>query len=222
MNLGELIQRFRSATNDKVKPYFWSDEEVTQWLNDAEAEAAIRGRLIHESDRENVCTIELEAGRATYPLHRSIYELTSIALVDRDAGTWDPIDLTSTEELDRIAPGWRLERGKPKFAIQLDKSIRFVPQPEQDGEVHIEGYRRPIREMEDPDDTPEINTAHHRHLVCWALHIGFSIPDAELFDPRRAELAKEEFETYFGQQVDSDMRRTVRHDEPHHVKPFWV
>lgn len=222
MTLGELIARFRSATNDKVKPYFWSDEEVTQWLNDAEAEAAIRGRLIHESDRENVCTIELEAGRATYPLHRSIYELTSIALVDRDAGTWDPINLTSTEELDRIAPGWRMEQGKPRFAIQLDSSIRFVPQSGEDAQVHIEGYRRPMREMEDPEDTPEINTAHHRHLVCWALHIGFSIPDAELFDTRRAELAKEEFETYFGQQTDSDMRRTVRHDEPHHVKPFWV
>ena len=40
MTLGELIAAFRVQANDKVEPYFWSDEEVTSYLNHAQKEAA--------------------------------------------------------------------------------------------------------------------------------------------------------------------------------------
>lgn len=222
MTLGDLIMRFRSASNDKVKPYFWSDEEVTQWLNDAEAEAAVRGRLIHESSNESVCVIEVDAGQSSANLHRSLYEITAIAWSQNGQEYPLPMTLTSTEAMDQQRGNWRYLKGRPTHAIQSDKSIRLVPAPEADGKVLIECYRLPRTPMEDMDDSPEINHAHHRHLVCWAMYAGFSIPDAELFDQRRADIAKQEFESYFGLQVDSDMRRTTRHDVPHHVEAFFV
>lgn len=222
MTLAELITRFRSSANDTVQPYFWSDEQVTQWLNDAEAEAAIRGRLIHESDRENMCRIEVEAGRSSYKLHAAMFELTSVALLNADGSFLHNLELVSTEHLDSKMQGWRYERGLPRYVVQTDTGLRLNPEPTEDAILAVEGFRLPKSQMEDDEDSPEINSAHHRHLVCWALHIGFSIPDAELFDSRRSELAKEEFETYFGLQVDSDMRRVTRHDEPHHVNAFWV
>lgn len=222
MTLGDLIGRFRSAANDKVQPYFWSDEEVTDWLNDAEQEAAIRGRLIHENSREAMTKADIDAGQSTLNLHATVYEITSIAWQQEGQEYPQPLTLTSSEALDRDLGNWRYRKGKPLYAIQSDKTIRLVPAPEVAGQVLLEGYRLPRRPMEDMDDSPEINSAHHRHLVCWAMYIGFSIPDAELFDQRRADIAKEEFESYFGLQVDSDMRRTTRHDVQHHVEAFWV
>lgn len=221
MNLSQLIERFRSASNDKVEPYFWSDEEVTQWLNDAEIEAAVRGRLIHESDNSSMCSITVVGGKSVYPLHAAIYELTNITLLDESLHSHTPIKLISTEALDGVMPGWRFSTGNPAYAVQMDRSIRLVPTPMATGRVHVEGYRMPKREMEDVDDFPEINHAHHRHLVCWALHKAFSIPDAELFDSKRAELAEQEFTKYFGLPPDSDLRRITREDVPHHVQAFF-
>lgn len=221
MTLGELISRFRSAANDKVKPYFWSDDELTQWLNEAEAEAVVRGRLIHESSNQSMCMAEIESGQSEYRLHSAMYEITSMAWHQDGQEFPSPISLTSSEVMDSEYVNWRYRTGVPTHAIQNDKSVRLIPTPSTAGFIRLEGYRLPKTKMEDMDDTPEINHAHHRHLVCWAMYIGFSIPDAELFDQRRADIAKQEFDAYFGLQVDSDMRRTTRHDVQHHVEPFW-
>ena len=62
-------------------------------------------------------------------------------------------------------------------------------------------------------DKPEINQAHHRHLVHWALHRAFSKPDSETIDPTRAATAEAAFTRYFGPSPDADLRRSTRHDE---------
>ena len=46
MTLADLIRRFRVLADDKVQPYLWADEDVIDWLNDAQAQAAVRGRLL--------------------------------------------------------------------------------------------------------------------------------------------------------------------------------
>lgn len=58
---------------------------------------------------------------------------------------------------------------------------------------------------------------HHPHLVEWALHKAFSVPDAEFFDPNRAQIAEAKFIDYFGERPDSDLRRITREDVPQHM-----
>lgn len=223
MNLGELIFRFRSATNDKVQPYFWSDDEVTQWLNDAQEEAAIRGRLIHESDSDSLCEIKTTAGKATYWLKPQMYEITHASWDEDGTRSYCLLSLTSTEELDKTDRQWRTRPASvPHSVIQSDRSVRLAPAPKGDGTLIIEAYRLPISQMESLDDEPEINQAHHRHLVSWALHRAFSVPDAEMFDPSRSEQSEREFTRYFGERPDSDLRRITREDAAHTVKPFFV
>lgn len=69
-------------------------------------------------------------------------------------------------------------------------------------------------------DTPEINKAHHRHLVNWVLHRAFSVPDEEFVDPEKSVRALDNFEQYFGLRPDSDLRRMTRHDVPQVVQAF--
>lgn len=222
MTLEELIAQYRIDAHDTAQPYFASDLSVTEWLNEAQDEAVIRGRLIHESANEAVCRIAMEAGKSVYPLHEALYELDHVAFLAEGETERTPVYLTSPENLDRILYGWRDRGGIPKFAVQDDESIRLVPTPNQAGTLILEGFRLPLADMVAPTDSPEINGAHHRHLVNWALYRGFSIPDQEMIDPNRAALAERNFTEYFGTRPDCDLRRITREDTPHHNEAFFV
>ena len=224
MILSELIRRFRAAAFDKEQPYLFSDEDITDWLNDGVKEAAIRGRLIHDSTTTEVCTVSTQPGVANYALHESLYEIDAIHwLGSSNPYEANPLSLISQEEMADVWRDWRTrDHGTPEYAIQYDTGIRLVPAPREAGVIALEGYRTPIALMVLETDRPEINIIHHEYLIQWALHKGFSVPDAETFDLNRAALAEQEFTNYFGERPDADLRRITRHDVPHTVKPYWV
>lgn len=223
MTLEQLIARFRTEAHDKVEPYFCSDADVTAWLNDAVNEACIRARLIHESSPiTNLTEITVTAAEATYDLHDSLYELDHIAFKMEGDTCRRQLYLISREELDVLMPDWRDRAGIPEYAIQTDRRLRLVPSPAEDGLLLLEGYRLPLAAMVDGDDEPDIHQEHHRHLVHWALHKAFSVPDSEFFDRDRSAKAEAEFTSYFGLRPDADLRRKTREDVPHHVQAFWV
>lgn len=216
MTRDELIAIFRTDTQDTVDPYLFKTPWVAQLLAEAEAEAAIRGRLLHESQSPLVCEIPASAGESVYQLHPALYEIDHIAFKPAGASRREPIKLVSVEELDRIWPGWRDEQGLPRYAVQGDTSIRLVPMPDAAGTLLLEGYRLPLKSLaESGSSVPEIHVAHHRHLVNWALHRAFSSPDAETYDPRKSADAERAFTDYFGLRPDSDLRRITREDGPH-------
>ncbi len=224
MILSELIRKFRVAAFDMEQPYLFADEDITDWLNDAVKEAAIRGRLIHDSTTTGVCTISTQPNVSVYALHESLYEIDSIHWISADDPyNANPLCLISQEEMGDIWHDWRTrEPNNPEYAIQRDTNIRIVPAPNVAGVIALEGYRTPLTPMTLDTDRPEINIIHHEYLIQWALHKGFKSPDAETFDLNRAALAEQEFTEYFGKRPDSDLRRITRHDVPHTVKPFWV
>lgn len=221
MNLEQLRQQFRVDADDLVVPLMWLDEWIDGWLSEAESEAAIRGRLIHEADNSAICQIAVTAGTATYQLHASLYELTHLRFVPSGASSSEPVVLKTREELDRIRPGWRDCSGRIEFAVQDDTRITLVGRPTVDGVLHLEGYRVPLNALASDSATPEIHAAHHRHLVKWALFRAFSKPDADAFDPARAAKHEAEFAAYFGLAQDADLRRSTRSDEAQTNKVFW-
>ena len=223
MNLSELIRKFRVAAFDNEQPYLFSDSDITDWLNDAVKEAAIRGRLIHESVNPDVCLIPVLPNISVYPMNEALYEIDHIRFVSVPASRRDAcLYQISQEGMDDIWDDWRTRTGSPEYVIQGDTSLRLVPTPTSVGMVVLEGYRTPIEPMIIDTDRPEINIIHHEFLIHWALHKGFSVPDAETFDREKSELQEQKFTDYFGERPDSDLRRITREDTPHTVKPFWV
>ena len=222
MNLEQLIQQFRVDADDLIEPHFWDAEWIAAWLTEAQAEAAIRGRLLYEAANAAVCQIAVAANTATHDLHKSLFELVHLRFQATGATTSSVLTIKAREELDRIRPGWRDETGTPRHAIQDDTRITLVPRPELAGTLHVEGYRVPLKALENDTDKPELHEAHHRHLVHWALHRAFSKPDSETIDPQRAAAAEAAFTRYFGPRPDADLRRSTRHDEVQTNKAFWV
>lgn len=218
MNIEALLQAFRVAALDTVQPYLVEDEQAIEYLNEAENEAALRMRLLHESADADVCEIDVTAGTSVYDLHASLFELTHTAFRLDGATERTPVELKSTGWLDKQMPCWRDETGTPCYAVQLETSIRLVPEPDANGTLLLEGYRLPLVPMEDgtAKDTPEIHQAHHRYLVEWALYRAYSVPDTEVQDTERAASALERFTRYFGERPDANLRRITREDVTHH------
>lgn len=213
--LKQLVARFRADATDEVEPHLFSTEFVKEALNEAEHEAAIRARLLHESDNDDVCEITLQAGKSVYPLHESLYEITHLARIE-DGQPDTLLELKSVEWLDRNEPDWRTDHKYVlPYAVQMDTKIRLATPPKAAGLLRIECYRLPLRAMCNERDTPEIHTAHHEKLVYWALHRAFSRPDADGFDPQRSASALAMFTDYFGLRPDADLRRDSREDLHH-------
>jgi hypothetical protein len=215
MTLGEFIQRFRAESKDLRKPYAWTDELIKSFFNAAERRACVCGRLLFEDDDSAICSIDLSAGDHTYALHDKLYEIVSLHIAN-SAGEMRPIDLRSREWLNANDPAWRENNCLAYAAIQRDTAIRVVGEIVAGDEMLIEGYRLPMKDMSAPDNRPEINEAHHEHLIEWALHKAFSIPDTDRFDPGRAAKHEANFTRYFGTLPDSDMRRSTRTDSVQH------
>ena len=224
MTLKELVRLFRVQSNDKVEPYFNEDEDVIAWFNQAVDEACIRGRLVHESHNADACAIPVYLDQAQYPLHESLYEITRLTYVPGNNEKQCDLRLVSEEWLNLYYyEGWPDMKGKPQFAIQSDTSLRMVPKPDTDGELFVEGYRTPLQDMAEDGDKPvDLHKQHHIHLVEWALHKAFSIPDTEFFDPNRSAQALQNFTEYFGERPDSNLRRQTREDYEHRVKPDFL
>lgn len=229
MTLRELINLFRTLSNDKVEPYFWSDDEVILWLNEAQNEAVVRGRLLRESSDPAICRIEFVDGQLQMDLSPLLYEISSCTVHSESSWCANAAAVVTPEYLDRIRPGWRTigkhETSHNKFGhfiVQEENFIRLIPTPDDDGHLMLEGYRLPKEPMADDDDKPEIFVHSHAKLIEWVLHKAFSIPDTEFFDPQRSAVSLSSFAQYFGLSPDSDLRRSTREDLPQVNKPFWI
>lgn len=220
MTLQELIDEFRVLARDTVmKPPLFKTEHITNWLNEAQMEACIRGRLLREDAMPAFCSIALSVGTHTYKLNPLVYEIISMWVQPGNGDEARPITLRSREWMDAYMPTWRTwdttQRIPSGIAIQNDTSIRLAGYVEAGDMLMLECYRMP-KTMASPSDKPEIHEMHHLKLVQWALHRGFSVPDNETLDPNRSKDAEKEFTKYFGPRPTSDARRKTRIDVPHH------
>lgn len=220
MTLAQLRALYRALARDEAQPYLASDATLNTFINEAVDEAAKRARLIHDDSSTAVCQITVAQVSSVYPhtyaLHASLYELTSVRLFTPADGEPVELKLVSREWLDANVTEWRESTEEPLYAVQDDTTLRIVPRPQADGLLKLEGYRLPLTALSADGDTPAINGAHHRHLVQWVLHRVFGLPDAEFYDANKSARALAEFERYFGPPVDSDLRRSTRHDTEHH------
>ena len=222
MNVEELVAQFRVDADDELAPFLWTEQAVITWLNEAEEEAVLRGRLLFDAVTPAICQLPATADRATYPLHKLLYEIAHLRFKFNGDIRSEPVHLITRNELDRIRPDWRNETDDQpiRYAIQDEKTLQLVPTPRRPGVLHIEGYRFPLKPLTDGAQTPEINTSHHRLLVHWALHRAFSKPDAETFDQVRADRSEKDFTRYFGQRPDSGQRRETQYDRPQHNRAW--
>ncbi len=223
MNVKELIEAFRVDSLDRVSPYFWNNETVIRFLNEAEDEACIRQKLIREKVDPTICRIDVQQGVSTYELDPRVIDIVYASLVFVGSENMLPYVLgkTTSDELDAARPLWRAFPFRPQSIICYDTSIEVDCKPDTDYVINLEVNRLPLAPMKQLADCPEINRIHHRHLVKWALFRAFSMPDADTFDGKRAAIFENQFDEYFGKRPDANNRRRQNASKPHRNRAIW-
>lgn len=183
MNLSELRDLVRQRTRDTVKPYFVTDEEIDENLNEAEREACRRALLIEDFE---TFTIDLNTVDQRYDIDQRV-----IDVIDIKIGTESPIDFTDE---------WTL--------TETQLVLARVPTTENVLSLHC--YRLPMHEMENDSDTPEIREVYHRQMADWAISLCYLIPDAELFNQNAADIYAMRFTQSFGERPSALVRRNQR------------
>lgn len=225
MTLQQLIDQFRSDVDDRIATYLFSDADVIGWLNEAEEEAALRANLLFDATTSEICDIAVTAGTSLYALDPRVFviERASFLATGEDAENAIVLDLRDRLSVDRTRPSWRTTEMEPVELIVDETKVQLACLPASSGTLSLEVYRAPLEPMAlgDGDVYPEIAPLHHRHLVEWAKYRAFSRPDAEVFDPKRAETAEANFTKKFGLRPDADMRRAAYEDQQHRTRA-WV
>ncbi len=225
MNLSALISSFRILSGDHGVPAFWSDAQVTQYLNNAEREAAERARLLYDKTTPEVVELVLLPSVREYRLHPSIFDVSAASLRRPGGNRTCPVERASEEDMRwSLIHRPNLSGWGTYFTIYGDASgdgtlgkhliIDRLPS-EAGGILFLEAYRYPLVEMEDGEDEPEIGPRYHPAMVHWALKEAYETRDVEGNSDQRAAKHEAEFDKAFGIRDDANIaRKKVRHRAP--------
>lgn len=215
MELQDLINITRQRCDDTVTPYFCDDETLTKFAVEAENEACVRSRLLFD-DSSDFLTIAVGVGESKYTLDERVQVIDQADFKLTSGGKACDLDLRGIDYVREQNSEWKTETGTPYVLVHKEKSqLLLWPIPSAVGTLTLSVYRKPIYDMEDMSDEPEISTDHHEGLVDWMLYRFFTTKDSEMYDEAKAAKAEKDFIARFGERPSSDVLR--RHREKRRV-----
>lgn len=209
MNLGAMIQQFRTLTRDTVRRYMWQDSELAPWFSEAETEAAIRSRLIFDA-----VELDVSAGDTELNLPVELFDIEYAELRDA-AGKSYQITARTRDELRSINREWRTTTERPEHFVHDAKRLVFSAIADAGYTLYLEFYRTPRKPLAAEKDEPELQEHHHAKLVEWVMFRAYSKPDSDTMNPQKAKESEDRFESYFGRRPSADLRRRQNANKPH-------
>lgn len=221
MKLAQLVSLFRRRADDARAPYLWSDAEVIGFFNEAEREAAERGKLIHDDETPEVCRIAIE-DQARHSLHGSILNVRQARFLDVRGRYW-LLQIASPEFIDRLNGSCPQRTGRPEYLVihGNGQSVALWPSPAEPGELMLSVTRFPLCEMTGPDDSPEIPERWHVGLLDWALRCAYLKPDTDAFSPDSANAHEARFVARFGQAIPAGVQMQQAQRRLPQVRATW-
>lgn len=197
MKARRVVLLARQGTLDDIaEPYLWSDEELLDYLDEAQEEAARRARLFLDATTTAIVTITLVAGTAVYALDPRVIRVERARVVGQEM----PLRLLLTRDLDARLANWEASIDPVSAAVvdwQTD-SLRFVGIPQAAGTVNLQVIRRPLEPLVNMDQELEIRQHHTRNLIHWIAHRAYQKRDAETYHHDKSEMHLGRFEAEFG------------------------
>lgn len=178
--VSDLIKAFREDEHDAVAPYFWSDNQLVRFINEALSEFAVRTKSIYD-DSSPVTELSYSAGQRSIPLPPCVIDVVQ---------AW--YEGSPPRYLNRIpfmayGNGWRggywnAYTGCTDFRFNPAGELALYPTPEADGVIRVLMVRKPVKEVDKTDRVPDLLPDHRRHLLHYMKHRAYRVADAETFD----------------------------------------
>lgn len=193
----ELRLQARLELFDTVKPYLWSNSEITSFINDAQIEF-VRGTWGIPDASSTLTQLAFDGTTDWVPIDPLILRIRGA--LDSDGREIDRINyedlLSQNLKLDGI-PG-RLRH----LIVGMERNkLRLYPFPEAAGTISLLVDRLPLEVVADCDTNLEIEAHHHINLMSWIKYRAYSKQDTETLDKGKAEEFKAVFRDYVRQAI---------------------
>lgn len=163
MTKAELILHLRARVlRDTAKPYLWSDDELAQYLNEAQDQFARRTHQLSD-EVSDFTFIETEAGVALYVLDPRIVFVKDVRHTDNGA----PLRDRTRGQMRRT-----VSEGRPCVYTtdSAHKYLRLSPTPDAVYTLDLLVARKPLELLVNDEDVPEIEEDYHLVLCDWAAY----------------------------------------------------
>lgn len=210
MNLGDLLSELRANIlhdrSDQVSgasDYFWSDDTLVRYIDQAQRRFARRARVIRDNRTPACCQFTTVSGQDNYALHPAVLSVMSVKMAGDKAdivkaghANFDTYRTPDSYYFDPSALAG-LAPGKP-VAYDTDETLladdygstsainlRLFPVPSSDY-AGIVGTMRVIRlplnrlTADNLDAVPEIPEDHHLNMLDWAGYLALRSPDLDV------------------------------------------
>lgn len=209
MNSSDLLQLFRDEMQDVAAPYFWSDEEIFGYVDDAQTMFCRKTDGILDATTPEVTELSIVVGDEWVAIHPKIRRILSAERTD----TGRDIDVVKRAELR--SQGWRFDgrTGQVRgIVIGMEAhKVRLFPISDEDVTLALSVYRLPLVKITDVGDQAlEVDEEHHRHLVLWMQHLAYLKHDAETFNKVKAQDFEDRFLRYCASVTREENKKAYR------------
>jgi len=200
MNPSQLLELFRSETDDIAEPFLWSDAEFYVYLNDAQ-DTFVRAIGGIADRRSPLTKIKYKAGDKFRDYDARILRIKGVQDEQNNNIEVQNLDSLSGAYLEndygtRVNAGLDDSRtGQIRYVINDVEStdLQLYPIPDRDGYLRLFVYRRPLDEITSASSVLEVPSFQHYNLLNWVKHKAYMKQDVETFDGAKAKDFKNAF-----------------------------
>lgn len=201
MNAGQVIKDWRDQTKQKSIPYLIDDSEAFSYLNEAQMEAARRGRLLIDSTTSGIAQVDVSSGSPVVDIDSRIISIRRIRL----ASSSRPLAKRTVRQMDEQFPGWDTATTVSQpFVVVTDyqsDALFLYPAPKADDVLLMTVAREPLYVLARNSDDIEFSSRYVSGLIEWMKYRTYMNEDTDMFDAKKAAFSLAAFEAEFGQSI---------------------
>lgn len=194
----EAIGQYRIKTQDLGDPPLWTDAEILEYLDDAQVEACRRAHLLIDSTGD-ASEGAVSASDPMVALDEKVISVRRVRLQSNSI----PLRRMSVRDMDEQFPGWEAQTQPSTPCIYIPDYetgyLRLYPTPLINDTLKMTAVRVSTT-LRDRDSKFEIASRYHRGLLDWAMYRGYSKPDPETQDEKKAKSHEAAFIAEFGER----------------------
>jgi hypothetical protein len=223
LTLSDLIRRARSRLDDAALPYLWTDQDLTDYINDALWDAALRANLTVQDEIPVVFTQTGSVWNARYALPSGILDVKSVYL---NSAPTAPLERTSIRRQEQVFKHRPTQSGSPwGYALDMTKlgsgdddglyvrAITFLGTPDAADTAYLDVVRLPVI-LEGSCDIPEIDPMWQSDLMFGVTALAYLKNDTDTYNPQKSARDFLMFEERFGPRLPAVVLRERQTDVP--------
>lgn len=185
MKTADLLAMFRRDMADVEAPYLWADDEVYEYMDQAQVKFCRRTGGIGDVSTPAVTMLDITPTDVMLPTHPSI-----LAIHDAyDQNDGRPIEIVNYKDLVRRGERLRTQPGALRALVIGMEPNKVRPQPLTDQNVTLQLIvdRLPLIKLGTTGTQDfEVDNQYLPTLLLWMKALAYSKQDAETFDRSRA------------------------------------